>query len=137
MRRNKISMSKIVLLIIVFLVGFVLAIKLLFKNGNKDYINYVNEYESAIGKYIATDIIDGTEVTYNFEELNDILISKGYINKYSDNSVAVSADNILIKKNGNNMEYYNYANITTLENRFELKFEKNNKQVICTKNECR
>lgn len=136
-RNNNLSISKIALIIIILIIAFVFLMKVLNKGDNKKYISYVNDYTVALEKYINNDIIGDIETTFTFDQINNILISKGYISKYDEEDVNVSSDNIVIKKNGSNTEFYNYVNITTLENRFELKFNKDNKEIICTKIECK
>ena len=137
MRRKEKSLTSIVVIIIVVIVGIILLFKMLGNNKNKDYTNYVGEYMNALEKYIQNDLDFNVENTYMFNEINDNLIRKGYINKYKNENIIITADDITIKKSNGIISFYNYVNTKTLENRFELKFNDGEKQYICTKIECR
>ncbi len=138
MRRNNISISKIALIIFIIIVLLVICVKLLFKNANSEYTDYVNKYIDAVEKYIDNDLSkDFIEKSYTFDELNSVLLSNGYLQDFSDKNVKISSENIVFVNNNNEVSFYNYINETTLENRFELNFTKDGKTYTCTKTECK
>lgn len=126
------------------LVGIVLLVicgifvyKFLTNNETKAYQNYVKEMEDAILEYCDNEMAaDFDSVVYSYDELKNILISKGHIKEFSDSSVIVTAEPITFSKSNGQISLYNYNNLTTFENRFELKFQKDGKTYTCTKNGC-
>lgn len=137
MRRKGISFSTITIIIIVASVVFFLGVKVLRMDGDeKKYMEYVSKVQDAISVY-SQKFLDNGEHKLVFENLKRELISNQFLPEFDDASVVISADDIILKKENNDLEYYNYSNTATFENRFEIKFVKDGKTFTCTKTECR
>lgn len=139
MRRQNSSFGKVVFAIIVVVVLAVLVFKLAGKNSmTESYRQYVNDFEEALTEYSDKELgSELSQVLYEYDELESLLINKGYLEAFEDSNIVISADPVTISKTNFITTYYNYNNTTTLENRFEIKFKKSNKEYICTKNECK
>ena len=83
-------------------------------------------YQEAIESYSTKDLPESYNKIYTYDELTNILKLNGYLDEFSDPSVVISGDNITLSKENNKVSYYNYNNTQTFENRFELKFTKDN-----------
>lgn len=138
MRRQNSYFGGVLFAVIAVIVLTVLIVIYASKNNfTKEYANYVKTYEDAFLEYANKDLPSDYSIVYDYDELTDVLISNGYLTKFSDNSVEISSNPITFEKINNKVSFYNYNNSTTLENRFELLFKKGNKEYTCTKIECR
>lgn len=139
MRRQNSSFGKVVFGIIVVVVLAVLVFKLAGKNSmTESYRQYVSDFEEALTEYSDKELgSELSQILYEYDELESLLINKGYLEEFEDSNIVISADPVTISKTNFVTTYYNYNNTTTLENRFEIKFKKSNKEYICTKNECK
>ncbi len=137
MRRKGISFSTITIIIIVVCVLFFLGVKVLrIDNDEKKYMEYVAKVQDAISVY-SQKYLDNGDHKLVFDDLKKELISNQFLVEYDDPAVVISADDIVLTKENKKIEYYNYSNTTTFENRFEIKFIKDEKTFVCTKTECR
>lgn len=138
MRRQNSYFGGVLFAVIAVIVLTVLIVIYASKNNfTKEYANYVKTYEDAFLEYANKDLPSDYSIVYDYDELTDVLISNGYLTKFSDNSVEISSNPITFEKVNNKVSFYNYNNTTTLENRFELLFKKGSKEYTCTKIECR
>lgn len=138
MRRQNSHFGGVLFAVIAVIVLTVLIVIYASKNNfTKEYANYVKTYEDAFLEYANKDLPSDYSIVYDYDELTDVLISKGYLTKFSDSSVEISSNPITFEKTNNKVSFYNYNNSTTLENRFELLFKKGSKEYTCTKIECR
>lgn len=138
MRRQNSHFGGVLFAVIAVVVLTILIVIYASKNNfTKEYANYVKTYEDAFLEYANKDLPSDYSIVYDYDELTDVLISKGYLTKFSDNSVEISSNPITFEKTNNKVSFYNYNNSTTLENRFELLFKKGSKEYTCTKIECR
>lgn len=138
MRRQNSYFGGVLFAVIAVIVLTVLIVIYASKNNfTKEYANYVKTYEDAFLEYANKDLPSDYSIVYDYDELTDVLISNGYLTKFSDNSVEISSNPITFEKTNNKVSFYNYNNTTTLENRFELLFKKGSKEYTCTKIECR
>lgn len=122
--------------VVVIAIGFIF-MKVLNSDSTKDFKNYVLKYQEALDNYSAKNLPASYNKIYTYDELTNILKSNGYLDEFGDPSVIVSSDNITLSKENNKVSYYNYNNIQTFENRFELKFSKDGGNYTCTKSECK
>ena len=139
MRRKGLQIEKTFLVVIVLVAVFLIAFKV-FSGGSdeKEYIKYVNGFEEAINNYADKDLAANTDaVSYEYKELKKILIDKGYLKEFKNTKVEVSGEPIVLSKKDYKITFYNYNNTTTMENRFELQFKRDNRTYTCTKKECK
>ena len=137
MRRNGISFSTVVIIIIIVSVLFFLGVKLFrMDTDEKKYMKYVSEVSVAIETY-SQKYLENGEHKLKFDELKGELLSNKYIKEFDDPAVVISAEDIILTKNNSEVSYYNYSNTLTYENRFELKFIKDGKTFVCTRTECK
>lgn len=122
--------------VVVIAIGFIF-MKVLNSDSTKDFKNYVLKYQEALDNYSAKNLPASYNKIYTYDELTNILKSNGYLDEFGDPSVIVSSDNITLSKENNKVSYYNYNNMQTFENRFELKFSKDGGNYTCTKSECK
>ena len=138
MRRQNGNYGKVVFGIIVVVVLGISIFYLTNKNNLTEvYREYVVDFEEALIEYSEKEL--GQEyapVLYDYDELEKLLIEKGYLEELEDTNVKVSALPVTLSKTNWATTFYNYNNTTTFENRFEITFQKGNKEYICTKNSC-
>lgn len=136
--RKSTDYTKIVMItvVVVIAIGFIF-MKVLNSDSTKDFKNYVLKYQEALDNYSAKNLPASYNKIYTYDELTNILKSNGYLDEFGDPSVIVSSDNITLSKENNKVSYYNYNNMQTFENRFELKFSKDGGNYTCTKSECK
>ena len=138
MRRRKSKKNGMVYFIVFILIAFLVACKLLMGGrGEEQYKKYVSDFSSAVEQYGKNDLENGfgpQSISYN--ELKNILISKGYFIEFDNQSVTITGDDITISKSDNTLSFYNYNNLSTMENGLRLKFNYNGKDYLCTKNKC-
>ena len=136
-RQNGIYGKVVVGIIVVVILGisvFYLANK---NNLTEAYREYVSSFEQALLEYSDKELgQEYSTVVYEYDVLENLLIEKGYLEKLEDENVKVSALPITLSKTNWNTTFYNYNNTTTFENRFEVIFQKGNKEYTCTKNSC-
>ena len=125
MRRQNSSFGKVVFAIIVVVVLAVVVFKLAGKNSmTESYRQYVNDFEEALIEYSEKELgQELSQILYEYDELESLLINKGYLEEFEDSNIVISADPVTISKTNFVTTYYNYNNTTTLENRFEIKFK--------------
>lgn len=138
MRKRSNSKSGIIYIIVIVLLIMVIVGKFLMSNrGEEQYKKYVNDFSSAIEQYGKNDLENGFgPQSFSYNDLKQILISKGYFIEFDNQSVSISGDDITISKSDNTLSFYNFNNLTTMENGLRLKFNYNGKEYICTKNTC-
>lgn len=138
MRRQNGNYGKVVFGIIVVVVLGISIFYLTNKNNLTEvYREYVVDFEEALIEYSEKEL--GQEyapVLYDYDELEKLLIEKGYLEELEDTNVKVSALPVTLSKTNWATTFYNYNNTTTFENRFEITFQKGNKEYTCTKNAC-
>lgn len=138
MRRQNSHFGGILFAVIIVVVLTVVIVIYASKNNfTKEYADYVKTYENAFLEYANKDLPSDYSIIFDYNDLTDELINKGYLTKFDDNSVEISSNPITFEKVNNKVSFYNYNNTTTLENRFELLFKKGSKEYTCTKIECR
>ena len=136
MRRSRKNNNKVIYIIIaVIVIGFLAGKFLISGKEDKKYIKYVASFEEGIYKYCENDL-NTDSVTIPFQELYNILLSRGYVEEYENQSVLLSADDVVITKVNGDISFFNYNNTKTYENSFRIKFNHNNKIYSCTKNKC-
>lgn len=137
MRKKKDPMAKAVTFIIISIVVVLVVLKMFVgKGGTDEYKKYVKDFGDAVNKYAEQDILEGESFIYTYDELKEILVSKGLLKELKDSGLKITSDSITVFKDNNIVSFYNYKNEKTFENRFELKFEKDNKKFSCTKDDC-
>ena len=134
--RRKSGVGKYIFIGIVIVVICLFLVKTIINSSNKKYTNYVKKYEDAVISYSEKELHESNK-TYSFNEMTKILIDNGYLKEFEDTSVLLSGEEINIQISSYGVSVHNYVNETTLENRFEIVFEKDGTKHICTKNECR
>ena len=139
MRRREKNKSSIIFIIIIVIIVFAIACKFFMnRRGDSQYKKYVSDFSSAIEQYGNNELENGFgPQAFSYNELKNILISKGYFIEFENSSVSISGDDITISKSDNVLNYYNYNNLATMENTLQLKFNYNGKEYICTKNLCK
>ena len=139
-RRNNSDNSKFIWFLIIGIVIVVIVIGkfLIGDNSINVYKEYVKKYEEAVLKYAGEELEQNHQTTtYQYSDFTDLLVSKGYLEKWEDSNVILEAEPIILEKKDGNTYFYNYYNQETVENRFEVKFSKADKVYVCTKNECK
>ena len=136
-RRN--NNKKFVYISVIIIVVLLIVIKNIFVGKpQKIYKEYVKKYEAAVEKYLnENSSLIGESTTYTYDDMTKILVDNGYIEEFSDQSVEVGSEPILVSKNSGNISFHNYYNEQTLENGFEMTFKKGDKTYTCTKNNCK
>lgn len=139
-KRNNSNSSKGIWLFIIGIIVVVIVIGKFFigDNSMNIYKDYVKSYEEAVLKY-SNDQLGSTHqmTTYQYKDFTELLIGIGYLEEWKDTNVVLEADPIILEKKDGNTSFYNYYNLETFENRFEIKFTKADKTYTCTKNECK
>lgn len=139
-RRNNSKSTKGIWFFVVGIIVVVIVVgKLLISDNSMDvYKEYVKTYEEALLKYSNEQLAPIQQMTtYQYNDFTELLINMGYLEKWTDTNVVLDASPIILEKNDGNTSFYNYYNLETFENRFEIKFTKAGKTYTCTKNECK
>ena len=107
MRRSRKNSNWVIYLIIIVIVVGIVVSRIVMNGGSTNkYKKYVSSFEKAINEYCENDLYEDS-VKISFEDLKNLLISKGYLDEYENSSVLLSADDINIEKNGNDVSFYN------------------------------
>ena len=139
MRRKKSSTGGILFFVIAIIVVIIVVGKFFIgDNSMNAYKEYVKSYEAALIKYSDMHLAQTQPTTtYEYVNLAELLVESGYLEAWADTNVTIEGDPIMLEKIDGITTFYNYNNLETFENRFELKFTKAGKTYTCTKNECK
>ena len=138
MRRRRENKSGLLFVIVFVLVAVIVVGKFFVKDREAEqYKKYVKDFSAAIEQYGVNDLEEGFgPQSFSYNDLKNILVSKGYFIEFDNQSVKISGNDITISKSDNKLNYYNYNDLTTMENGLRLRFEYNGKEYMCTKSIC-